>query len=89
MSETDESEESPGAPERVRRWIARLAIAAFSASFLGLLGLSATAYWSPDNHWIALLDGALRISLFVSILASLPPYVVRFGRQLVDAVSGK
>ena len=48
--------------EDVRRLLAWVSTAVFAASFVGLLTLSATSYWIPDNPWILFLDRAWRIS---------------------------
>jgi hypothetical protein len=87
VDETDEGRTH--ALEQVRRWVSRIALTIFTAAFLGLLALSATEYWHPDNEWVVLLDRTLRVSLIAVLAASLPALVLRFGRQLLDSLSGK
>jgi hypothetical protein len=53
--------------EDVRRILVWACTGVFAVSFLGLLGISATSYWRPDNSWIALLDRAWRISGAVGV----------------------
>ena len=87
MEETEEG--GTHALERARRWASRIALTIFTAAFLGLLVLSATDSWRPDNEWVVFLDRTLRISLIAVLAASLPALVLRFGRQLLDSLSGK
>ena len=75
--------------ERFRRGLSWISIAVFALSFAGLLGLSATVYWTPDNPWIAFLDRAWKISGFTGLCLWAVPYVVRGGRWAGDAFSGK
>lgn len=63
--------------EDVRRVFVWVATAAFASSFLGLLALSATSYWRPDNPWILFLDRAWRISGAVGICLWLVPRAAR------------
>src|SRR5258706_5875444 len=53
--------------ETVRRPLSWLCITVFSVSFVLLLGLSATAFWTPDNPWIVLLDHAWRVSGVIAV----------------------
>jgi hypothetical protein len=75
--------------ERWRRRLSWICISVFSLSFAGLLGLSATFYWTPDNPWIALLDRAWRISGFTGLCLWAVPYVVRGCRWVGETFSGK
>ena len=75
--------------ERLRRGLSWICVSVFSLSFAGLLGLSATVYWTPDNAWIAFLDRAWRISGFTGLCLWAVPYVVRGGRWVGETFSGK
>lgn len=75
--------------ERLRRSLAWVCVVVFAASFLGLLGLSATVYWSTDNSWIALLDRAWRISGAVGLLLWALPRVANATRWLGQLFSGQ
>ena len=75
--------------ERLRRVLSWICISVFSLSFAALLGLSATAYWAPDNPWIAVLDRAWRSSGFIGLCVWAIPYVVRGGRWVGATFSGK
>jgi len=59
--------------EGMRRLLAWVCTAVFAASFLGLLTLSATPYWLPDNPWILFLDVAWRVSGAVGLCLWLLP----------------
>jgi hypothetical protein len=75
--------------ERFRRRLSWVCIAVFTLSFAGLLGLSATAYWTSDNPCITFLDRAWRISGFSGLCLWAVPYVVRGGRRVGEVFSGK
>jgi hypothetical protein len=51
--------------ETVRRPLSWLLITLFFGSFLGLLALSGTIYWTPENSWVVGLDRTCRISALV------------------------
>jgi len=63
--------------ETIRRPLSWLCVTVFTASFLALLALSATVYWTPDNPWIVLLDRAWRISGVTAIVLWLVPRIGR------------
>ena len=63
--------------EAFRRPLSWLCVTIFTASFLALLALSATSYWTPDNRWVVLLDGAWRLSGVAAIVLWLVPRVGR------------
>jgi hypothetical protein len=86
---TDVEESGPQGFERWRRALSWVCISVFSLSFAGLLGLSSTVYWAPDNPWIAILDRAWRISGFTGLCLWVIPYVARGGRWVGEAFSGK
>ena len=48
--------------EAVRRPISWLLITLFFGSFVCLLALSGTVYWTPENAWVVTLDRICRIS---------------------------
>lgn len=48
--------------EAVRRTLSWLLVSLFFGSFVGLLLLSGTIYWSPENAWVVGLDGVCRVS---------------------------
>ncbi len=75
--------------ERWRRRLSWICMSVFALSFAGLLGLSATVYWTPDNLWIALLDRAWRVSGFVGLVLWAIPYLVRGRRRVGETFSGK
>jgi hypothetical protein len=68
--------------ERVRSALSWACIAVFGLTFTALLGLSATAYWVPDNPLIVALDRAWRISGLVGLTLWAIPYLVRALRWL-------
>jgi hypothetical protein len=74
--------------ERWRRWFSWLCLVVFSATFAGLLGLSATRYWTPDNPWIALLDRGWRLSGGVGIALAAIPYLLQGARWLRRLFAG-
>ena len=63
--------------EVIRRPLSWLCVTVFTASFLALLALSATAYWTPENRWIGRLDCAWRISGMTAIVLWLVPRIGR------------
>jgi hypothetical protein len=75
--------------ERWRRGLSLICMCVFGLSFAGLLGLSATVYWTPDNLWIAFLDRAWRISGLVGLVLWAIPYLIRGRRKLGETFSGK
>lgn len=59
------SGDAAGWPERfevVRRPLSWLLVSLFFGSFVGLLLLSGTIYWTPENGWVVGLDRVCRIS---------------------------
>jgi len=77
------ADENDGAQlERLRRGLSWICLCVFTATFAGLLGLSATAYWTPENAWIAFLDSAWKISGVAGIALWAIPRVVRGFRWL-------
>lgn len=74
--------------ERLRRWFSWLCVVIFSATFAGLLGLSATRYWTPDNPWIALLDRGWRISGGAGVTLAAIPYLLQGARWLRRLFAG-
>ena len=74
--------------EGLRRWFSRLCVVVFGITFAGLLGLSATRYWTPDNSWIALLDRGWRISGVVGLALAAIPYLVQAARWLRRLFAG-
>ena len=68
--------------ENLRRLFAWISTAIFAASFVGLLTLSATPFWIPDNPWILFLDGAWRISGAVGLCLWLLPRLAGATRWL-------
>ena len=65
--------------ERIRRPLSWLSVTIFGLSFVALLGLSATSFWTPENSWVAVLDRAWRISGFAALVLWLIPRVGRAG----------
>ena len=65
--------------ETFRRPLSWLCVTIFTASFLLLLALSATAYWTPENVWVVMLDRAWRISGVIAIVLWLIPRLGRAG----------
>jgi hypothetical protein len=84
-----ETQSDTSKPESLRRSLAWVCVVVFAASFLGLLGLSATAYWTPDNSWIVLLDRAWRISGGVGLLLWAVPRLASTTRWLGQLFSGQ
>ncbi|MBI2963732.1 MAG: hypothetical protein HYY35_08265 [Deltaproteobacteria bacterium] len=72
-----------------RRVLAWVCMVVFAASFVGLLVLSATVYWTPENSWIALLDRAWRISGAVGVLLWALPRAAHATRWLSQLFSGR
>ena len=85
----EEPEEPTTALELTRRWLAWLCVSAFVGSFAGLLLLSATSYWTPENSWIAVLDAAWRASLVFGALLWLIPRIGNGARWLGELFGGK
>jgi hypothetical protein len=81
--------EGPQGFERWRSGLSWICICVFGLSFAGLLGLSATAYWSPDNGWITFLDRAWRVSGLTGLILWVIPYLFRARRWVEEALSGK
>lgn len=84
-----EGESAASGFEGVRRALAWVCAVVFAASFLGLLGLSATGYWMPGNLWIALLDCAWRISGALGLVLWLLPRAANATRWLGQLFSGQ
>lgn len=84
-----EQADPTSALETVRLWLVWLCVSVFVGSFAGLLGLSATAYWEPENRWIAALDAAWRTSLAIGAVLWLIPRLTLGLRWLGDLFSGK
>lgn len=72
-----------------RRALAWVCMVVFAASFIGLLVLSATIYWTPQNSWIALLDRGWRISGAVGLLLWALPRAAKATRWLGQLFSGR
>jgi hypothetical protein len=81
---TEDSAEEPGridTLEHLRRTASWIALSIFSASFLVLLALSATAYWTPDNPAIQVSNVVLKVSGGTALALSLAPPVLRILRR--------
>jgi hypothetical protein len=74
--------------ERLRRRVSWLCVVIFGVTFAGLLGLSATRYWTPDNPWIAWLDRGWRVSGGVGIMLGVIPYLLQGARWLRRLFAG-
>jgi hypothetical protein len=74
--------------ERLRRSASWLCVVIFGVTFAGLLGLSATRYWTPDNPWIAWLDRGWRISGGVGFMLAAIPYLHQGARWLRRLFAG-
>jgi hypothetical protein len=85
----DEGTERSGRFEAVRRKLSWVCITVFVVSFLGLLALSATHYWAPDNSWISFLDRAWRISGVCELVLWVIPRVMRAGDWVGQIFSGR
>jgi hypothetical protein len=68
--------------ERIRRVLSWICLCVFTGTFAGLLGLSATAYWTPESAWIVFLDRAWKISGVAGIVLWAIPRLVRSFRWL-------
>jgi len=68
--------------ERLRRGILWVAVSVFVFTFVGLLTLSATSYWTPQNPWLSLLDRGWRISGVASLTLWAIPYVLGAARRI-------
>jgi len=68
--------------ERLRRVLSWICVTVFALTFTGLLALSATTYWTPDNPLILSLDRAWRVSGLVGLTLWAIPYAVRAARWL-------
>ncbi|MEA2624499.1 MAG: hypothetical protein QOD06_544 [Candidatus Binatota bacterium] len=77
----EHTDDSPGVLERARRVLAWLAGALFVISFLGLLALSATSYWTADNPWVTTLDQVWKGSGLVALALGCVPYGVAGARR--------
>lgn len=73
--------------EGTRRKLAWVCTAVFAASFLGLLAISATPYWTPDNAWTGYLDGAWRISGTFGLALWLLPRIAGASRWVAQLFS--
>jgi hypothetical protein len=65
--------DTPGAFERTRKIVSRLALTVFAASFVVLLVASATPYWTPQNEWLVLCDQLWRVSGLAALVLGLVP----------------
>ena len=74
--------------ERLRRVLSWICVTVFALTFTGLLALSATTYWTPDNPLILSLDRAWRVSGLVGLTLWAIPYAVRAARWLGQQLSG-
>ena len=74
--------------ERLRRVLSWICVSVFALTFTGLLALSATTYWAPDNALIVSLDRAWRVSGLVGVVLWAIPYGVRAARWLGQQLSG-
>ena len=73
--------------ERLRRVLSWICVTVFALTFTGLLALSATTYWTPDNPLILSLDRAWRVSGLVGLTLWAIPYAVRAARWLGQQLS--
>ena len=92
MGEHSADVEAAGSPEsleRLRHVLSWICVSVFAASFIALLGLSATPYWAPDNSWLTFLDRVWRVSGFLGICLWGIPYLGRLGRWFGELFSGK
>ena len=85
---SSEADSGEGKFERLRRWFSWLCLVVFSVTFAGLLGLSATRYWTPDNPWIELLDHGWRISGGAGMALAAIPYLLQGARWLRRLFAG-
>ena len=76
-----------GGLERLRRVLSWICVTVFALTFTGLLALSATTYWTPDNPLILSLDRAWRVSGLVGLTLWAIPYAVRAARWLGQQLS--
>jgi hypothetical protein len=69
--------------EAVRRPVSWLLVSLFFGSFVGLLLLSGTIYWTPENAWVVGLDRVCRSSgvawLVLWIASKVPRATAWFG----------
>ncbi len=77
-----------GTFERLRRSVSWFCVVVFGVTVTGLLGLSATRYWTPDNPWIAWLDRGWRISGGVGVMLGVIPYLLQGARWLRRLFAG-
>jgi hypothetical protein len=63
--------------EGVRRPLSWLLVSLFFGSFVGLLVLSGTIYWRPDNVWVVALDRVCRVSGVVWVVVWIASKVPR------------
>ena len=73
--------------ERARRLAAWTAGALFGASFVGLLVLSATSYWHPENELVAFCDQIWKASGVAFLFLSALPYGVALVRRVAGSPS--
>lgn len=78
----ESSEERAGAWEHARRKVSWAAGVVFVTSFLALLALSATRWWTPDNPWLTVFDVVWKVSGLVLLASSVVPWLARSVRQL-------
>jgi hypothetical protein len=74
--------------ESTRRKLAWVCTTVFAVSFVGLLAISTTPYWTPDNAWTAYLDVAWRLSGLLGIALWLLPRIAGAGRRVAQLFSG-
>ena len=75
--------------ERLRRALSWVCICVFALTFTGLLALSATTYWTPDNPLIVSLDRAWRVSGVIGIMLWAIPYAMRGARWVGEQFSSE
>ena len=73
--------------ERLRRVLSWICVTVFALTFTGLLALSATTYWTPDNPLILSLDRGWRVSGLIGVTLWAIPYAVRAARWLGQQLS--
>jgi len=76
MSEVALESEQDGL-ERLRRALSWACITVFGLTFVGLLALSSTTYWTPGNTLIVALDRAWRVSGVIGLVLWAIPYLLR------------
>ena len=78
---------SDGRWEDLRRGGAWVTGTLFVVSFVGLLALSATPYWAPDNPVIPLLDQVWKLTGLIALTLGVLPYVLGGARRALRLLS--